>query len=161
MKSQQVRQKDPAIVLRPIGKVKSPVVEPVDKGWGSVESEIRLEPQFAPGLQGLDSFSHILVVFLMDRSTFDAAQDLVRRPKGRADMPLLGIFAQRAKHRPNPIGITAVELLGIEGNVIRVRGLDAIDGTPILDIKPYFPVFDRIDQASMPEWVHRVMEGYF
>jgi len=152
---------DSGIVLKAIGKVKSPVVEPVDQGWGSVESEIHLEPEFTPGLQGLDQFSHIIVVFFMDRSTFDAAQDLVRCPKGRADMPLLGIFAQRARHRTNPIGITAVEMLGIEGNVVRVRGLDAIDGTPVLDIKPYFPVFDRVDQPSVPEWVHRVMEGYF
>ena len=152
---------DSGIVLKTIGKVKYPIMEPVDEGWGSVESEIHLEPKFTPGLQGLDQFSRIIVVFFMDRSTFDAAQDLVRRPKGRADMPLLGIFAQRARHRPNPIGITAVELLGIEGNVVRVRGLDAIDGSPVLDIKPYFPVFDRVDQASVPEWVHRVMEGYF
>ena len=161
MKSQQVRQKDPAIVLRPIGKVKSPVVEPVDEDWGSVASEIHLEPEFGPGLQGLDQFSHVLVVFFMDKSTFDADRDLVRRPKGRADMPLLGIFAQRARHRPNPIGITAVQLLGIEGNVVRVKGLDAIEGTPVLDMKPYFPAFDRVDGPSVPEWVGRVMEGYF
>ncbi len=152
---------DRGIVLRAIGKVKSPVVEPVDEGWGSAISEIHLESQFAPGLRGIDAFSHIIVVFFMDRSTFEAAQDLVRRPEGRADMPLLGIFAQRAKHRPNPIGITAVELVGIEGNVIRVKGLDAMDGTPILDIKPYFPAFDRVDGPSVPEWVGRVMEGYF
>jgi tRNA-Thr(GGU) m(6)t(6)A37 methyltransferase TsaA len=152
---------DSSIVLKAIGRVKSPVVEPVDEGWGDVESELHLKSQFAPGLQGLESFSHIMVIFFMDRSTFDPSKDLVRRPKGRSDVPLLGIFAQRARHRPNPIGITAVELLGIEGNVVRVRGLDAIDGSPVLDIKPYFPVFDRVDQASVPEWVHRVMEGYF
>ena len=152
---------DSGIVLKMIGRVKSPVVEPVDEGWGDVESELHLKSQFAPGLQGLESFSHIMVIFFMDRSTFDPSKDLVRHPKGRADVPLLGIFAQRARHRPNPIGVTAVELLGIEENVVRVRGLDAIDGSPILDIKPYFPVFDRVDQASVPEWVHRVMEGYF
>jgi len=152
---------DSDIVLKAVGKVKSPVVEPVDEGWGDVESELHLEPQLAPGLQGLGSFSHIMVIFFLDRSTFDPSKDLVRRPKGRADVPPLGIFAQRARHRPNPIGITAVELLGIEGNVVRVRGLDAIDGSPVLDLKPYFPVFDRVDRASVPEWVHRVMEGYF
>jgi tRNA (Thr-GGU) A37 N-methylase len=76
-------------------------------------------------------------------------------------MPELGIFAQRAKHRPNPIGITAVELIGIAGNVVKVKGLDAIDGTPVLDLKPYVPVFDRRDRAIIPEWMKRLMEGYF
>jgi tRNA-Thr(GGU) m(6)t(6)A37 methyltransferase TsaA len=92
---------------------------------------------------------------------FDAARDLVRRPQGRADMPKLGIFAQRAKHRPNPIGVTTVELVKVEDNVLTVRGLDAIDGTPVLDIKPYFPVFDRVDEANVPEWVNRLMGDYF
>jgi tRNA (Thr-GGU) A37 N-methylase len=76
-------------------------------------------------------------------------------------MPEIGIFAQRAKHRPNPIGLTAVRLLSVAGNVLTVRGLDAIDGSPVLDIKPYFPAFDRVDDANAPEWVGRLMEGYF
>ena len=147
--------------LKPIGTVKSAVIEPVDENWGKVVSEIHLDPALAAGLRGLDQFSHILVLFFMHRSTFEPSRDLIRRPKGRADMPELGIFAQRAKHRPNPIGITAVELLAVDGSVLKVRGLDAIDGTPVLDIKPYLPAFDRVDQPSVPEWVHRVMEGYF
>lgn len=147
--------------LRPIGIIHSPRGEPVDEGWGSVTSEIHLEENLAPGLKGLDQFSHLLVLFLMHRSTFDPVRDLVRRPKGRADMPESGIFAQRAKHRPNPIGITAVQLIGIEDNVVQVRGLDAIDGTPVLDIKPYFPVFDRIDRPRVPRWVDILMESYF
>ncbi|MDH7498999.1 MAG: tRNA (N6-threonylcarbamoyladenosine(37)-N6)-methyltransferase TrmO [candidate division NC10 bacterium] len=147
--------------LRPIGRVRSPVTEPVDKDWGGVVSEIHLDLALAPGLQGLDQFSHILVLFSMHQATFDPSKDLVRRPKGRADMPELGIFSQRAKHRPNPIGVTAVELLAVEGNVVKVRGLDAIDGTPVLDLKPYCPAFDRVDQPRAPEWVAKVMEGYF
>jgi len=161
VQSERLPYEDLAIILKAIGRVKSPVVEAVDEDWGGVESEIHLEPEFALGLKGLDQFSHIIIVFFMDKSTFDAAEDLIRRPKGRADMPLLGIFAQRARHRPNSIGITAVELLGIERNVVRVKGLDAIDGTPVLDIKPYFPIFDRVDQPSVPEWVGPVMEDYF
>lgn len=147
--------------LHPIGSIKSPVTGPVDEHWGSVISEIHLDEAFAAGLKGLEGFSHLIVVFWMHRVTFDPANDLVRRPRGLADMPELGIFAQRARHRPNPIGIAAVELAGIQGNVLRVRGLDAIDGTPVLDIKPYFPVFDRVDRAVVPEWVERLMEGYF
>ncbi len=147
--------------LKPIGTVKSAVSEPVDENWGKVVSEIHLDPALAAGLRGLDQFSHILVLFFMHRSTFEPSKDLIRRPRGRADMPELGIFAQRAKHRPNPIGITAVELLGVDGSVLKVRGLDAIDGTPVLDIKPYLPAFDRVDQPRVPEWVAKVMEGYF
>jgi len=147
--------------LEPIGIVRSPVVEPLDDNWADVVSEIHVTDGLAAGLKGLEQFSHILVCFFMHRFTFDPAGDLVRRPQGRSDMPELGIFAQRAKHRPNPIGITAVKLLGIQDNVVRVRGLDAIDGTPVLDIKPYFPAFDRIDRPMVPDWVEKLMVGYF
>jgi tRNA-Thr(GGU) m(6)t(6)A37 methyltransferase TsaA len=147
--------------LHPIGSVRSPVVDPVDEGWGDVVSEIHLEPELAQGLLGLEMFSHALVVFWMHRATFDPATDLVRRPRGRVDMPLVGIFAQRAKHRPNAIGVTAVRVLACDGNVLRVQGLDAVDGTPVLDVKPYFPVYDRVDGTAVPQWVDEVMRDYF
>jgi tRNA-Thr(GGU) m(6)t(6)A37 methyltransferase TsaA len=147
--------------LKPIGYVKSPVSQPFDQAWGQVIAEIHVHAALAAGLGGLDQFSHVVVIFLMHQATFDAARDLVRRPQGRADMPELGIFAQRARHRPNPIGVTAVELVKVEDNVLTVRGLDAVDGTPVLDIKPYFPAFDRVDSAHVPEWVVRLMAGYF
>jgi len=148
------------MILEPIGAVRSPVTEGVDEGWGTVTSEIVIDERYAPGLAGLDSFSHVIVVFHMHRSTFHPATHLVRRPQGRKDMPETGIFAQRAKHRPNPIGVTAAELLSVEGNVVTVRGLDAIDGTPVLDLKPYFPQYDRRD-AETPRWVDELMENYF
>ena len=75
-------------------------------------------------------------------------------------MPLVGIFAQRGKDRPNQIGMTAVEVLSVSDDALVVRGLDAIDGTPVLDIKPYYPMYDRRD-ARVPEWVDRLMDGYF
>ncbi len=146
---------------RPIGTVRSPVTDGVDRGWGAVVSEICIESDLAPGLLGLECFSHLVVVFDMHRSTWTSESDLIRRPRGLADMPLLGVFAQRAKHRPNAIGITTVELLCVDGNVLTVRGLDAIDGTPVIDIKPYFPQFDAPAAASCPEWVDRLMTGYF
>jgi len=145
----------------PIGLVRSPVTEGVDCGWGGVVSEIHVDGALADGLKGLESFSHVLVLFHMHRSTWTPASDLIRRPQGRSDMPELGIFAQRAKHRPNPIGVTAVRLLGVDGNVLRGQGRDAIDGTPVLDIKPYFPRFDTRTDASIPEWVERLMVEYF
>jgi tRNA-Thr(GGU) m(6)t(6)A37 methyltransferase TsaA len=147
--------------VEPIGIVKSPVADGVDDHWGEVISEIVLDEALAAGLQGLDAFSHILVVFYMHQAAFNAETDLVRRPRGREDMPAIGIFAQRPKMRPNHIGITAVQLLSVQGNTLRVKGLDAIDKTPVLDIKPYFPIFDRVDNARTPEWVDRLMQGYF
>ncbi len=120
-----------------------------------------LEKKYAAGLKGLKDFSHILVIFHMHEAKFDQQVDLLRRPQGRKDMPKIGIFAQRAKHRPNPIGITAVKLMGVRGNTLRVKGLDAIEGTPVLDIKPYFPPFDRISHPLVPLWVKRLMQNYF
>ncbi len=146
---------------RPIGTVRSPVVEAVDENWGEVVAEIHVAEELAPGLLGLEQFSHALIVFHMHQAAFDPARDLQRRPRGRADLPLVGTFAQRARHRPNPLGVTAVRVLGVEGNVLRVQGLDAIDGTPVLDVKPYYPVYDRVAEAVVPEWVDRLMEGYF
>ena len=147
--------------LEVIGTVSSPVIEGVDEDWGSVVSEIRLNEKYVSGLRGLEEFSHVLVLFYMHKCSFDPDADLVRRPQGRPDMPLTGVFAQRAKHRPNPIGVTAVELLKIMGDTLVVRGLDAIDGTPVIDVKPYFPTFDSRPDSETPPWVDKLMKGYF
>jgi len=150
------------ITLTPIGTVKSSVTEMSQGNWAKVESEIHLDPRYAPGLMGLEGFSHVVVVFHLHHATgFDLATQLLRRPRGMDNMQEVGVFAQRTKYRPNPIGVTSVELRGIRGEVVTVRGLDALDGTPVLDIKPYIPIFDRVAEARMPEWVGRVMEGYF
>jgi len=150
-----------AFRLRSIGIVRAPVTDPVDLDWGSIESRILLHPEYRPGLRGLGDFSHVVVIALLHGASFEPAKHLVRRPRGRSDMPEVGIFAQRAKDRPNPIGTTVVPLLSVEPDGITVRGLDAIDGTPILDLKPHFPAFDSPAQAEVPEWVERLMRGYF
>ncbi len=147
--------------IRPIGIVKSPISQQSDENWGKVVSEIHVDESFSPGLRGLEEFSHITVVFFMHQATFNSSTDLVRRPQGRPDMPLTGIFAQRAKHRPNPLGITAAALVKIEENILTVRGLDAIDGSPVLDIKPYVSAFDRVEKPVIPEWMGILMKGYF
>ncbi|MGZ5090260.1 MAG: tRNA (N6-threonylcarbamoyladenosine(37)-N6)-methyltransferase TrmO [Burkholderiales bacterium] len=145
-----------------IATVKCPVNQMSQGNWATVDSEIHLDPEYAAGLQGLEGFSHVLVIFFLDRAQgFDRKTQLLRRPRGMEDMHEVGVFAQRTKYRPNPIGVTAVKLLGIDGNVVRVRGLDALDGTPVLDIKPYMPPFDRVDDVRIPPWVGHVMEGYF
>ena len=148
--------------VRPIGRVKCAVTEMSQGGWANVDSEIHLDSRYAGGLQGLEGFSHVIVMFFLDRAQgFDPARQLLRRPRGMEDMHEVGVFAQRTKYRPNPIGVTAVQLLGIAGNVVKVRGLDAMDDTPVLDIKPYMPSFDRVEDVRMPPWVAHVMEGYF
>jgi tRNA (adenine37-N6)-methyltransferase len=144
-----------------VGVVRSPVAEGRDEGWGEVVSELHLREGLAPGLRGIEEFSHLVVVFWMHQSSFDPKTDLLRRPRGRGDMPEVGIFAQRAKHRPSPIGVSMVRLLDHRDNVVVVQGLDAIDGTPLLDLKPYVPSFDRVDHPVVPEWMARLMVGYF
>ena len=148
--------------VTPIGTVQCKVNAMSEGNWGGIDSEIHLEPQYAPGLAGLAGFSHVLVVFFLDRAQgFDLGKQLLRRPRGMEDLDPVGVFAQRTKFRPNPIGVTAVKLLGIEGNVVKVRGLDAMDATPVLDIKPYMPPFDRMEDVTMPAWVKHFLEGYF
>ena len=143
-----------------IGTVKSPVTEPVDMDWGDVESEIILKPEYAPGLLGLQDFSHLMVLTFLHEAKYIPEKHLRRHPQEREDIPLLGIFAQRARHRPNRIGVTAVELVEVTENSVKVRALDAIDGTPVIDIKPYVPVYDRRD-ATIPRWMEQMMDGYF
>ncbi len=147
--------------ITPIGTVRSPATEAVDDHWGGVVAEIQLGGELSAGTRGLEQFSHLLVIYLMHEATFDPARDLVRRPRGRADMPEVGIFAQRARHRPNRLGVSAVRLLGVENGTARVQGLDAVDGTPVLDLKPYVPAFDLVPDARIPDWIERLMVGYF
>jgi len=150
------------ITLTPIGTVKCSVTEMSQGNWAKIESDIYLDPSYVPGLMGLEGFSHVVVVFYLHQATgFDLATQLLRRPRGMDNMQEVGVFAQRTKYRPNPIGVTSVELRGIRGEIVTVRGLDALDGTPVLDVKPYIPRFDRVAKARVPEWVGRMMKGYF
>jgi tRNA-Thr(GGU) m(6)t(6)A37 methyltransferase TsaA len=143
-----------------IGEVKSPVTEAVDMNWGAVISEIVLKPEFAPGLLGLGDFSHAMILTFLHEAKYVPEVHLRRHPQERQDMPLLGIFAQRARHRPNRIGVTACEIVEVTESRVKVRALDAINGTPVIDVKPYVPVYDRKD-ATIPEWMENMMKGYF
>ncbi len=147
------------INIEPIGYVVNTVEEPVDIGWGEVESRLVLREDLAPALAVLEEFSHVLVVYWMHRAV--PPEVLRRRPQGREDMPEVGLFAQRSKHRPNPIGVTVVTLVSVHDGELVVRGLDAINGTPVLDIKPHYPEYDSPPDAHVPEWVGRLMKGYF
>jgi tRNA-Thr(GGU) m(6)t(6)A37 methyltransferase TsaA len=144
-----------------IGVISNEVKEPVDEGWGHVVSEVVLDETLSDGLEGIEAFSHVLVLYWMHRAAEAEPVRMRRRPQGREDMPEVGIFAQRARHRPNPIGVTAVELLRREKNKLVVRGLDAINGTPVMDVKPYVPKFDSIGSPRVPAWMNQLMERYF
>jgi len=137
------------IVLNPIGYVKTDAVgnEVKDK---NIISQIVLHEDLVEALDGVDGFSHVFVLFWLNQVT-DQHRALKFHPRGRKDMPLLGVFALRTNQRPNPIGLTLVELLKVEGHVLTVRGLDAYDGTPVLDIKP-FDSWDSAKDARVPDW---------
>lgn len=152
---------EPADGFLVVGLVHSSVREPVDQGWGAVEAVIELDPAYRGALRGLEEFSHAVIVCLLHRARYQPELHRVRRPRGQADMPEVGIFAQRAKDRPNPIGLTTVEIVAVGQDRLTVRGLDAVDGTPVLDIKPYYPVYDRVESPRVPEWVGKLMRGYF
>ena len=149
------------IEFNSIGNISSSVKEQTDLNWGKVESKIVVDPELSEGLTGLSDFSHIIVVYYLNEAKFIKEKHLIRRPQGREDMPMVGILSQRAKDRPNQIGITSVELVSVKDNVITVRGLDAIDGTPVLDIKPYYPIYDSKNEAKVPNWVNVLMKEYF
>jgi tRNA-Thr(GGU) m(6)t(6)A37 methyltransferase TsaA len=136
--------------MKAIGFVKTAAVgdEVKDK---TRTSEIIINPEFAAALDGIRGFSHYFVVFWMNEITAEQRTMMKVHPRGRKDMPLLGVFTTRTNLRPNPIGLTLVELVRVEDNILSVRGLDAFNGTPVLDVKP-FDFWDTAKDAKMPEW---------
>lgn len=152
-----------AMQLTAVGTVLGGRVEPIDDHWAAVEATIELdESQFpADATRGLDSFSHVDVVYLFHAVTPDEITLGARHPRGRQDWPEVGIFAQRAKARPNRIGVTTCELLSVDRLSLRVRGLDAIDGTPVLDVKPYVTAFGPRGPVREPAWMQELMTHYW
>ncbi len=136
--------------LRAIGYVRNEVREGAVR-WEEVISQIELAPELGPALEGLEEFSHIVVLFAFHRR--EEPPLLQVRPERRADMPLVGVLATRSPRRPNPIGMAVVALLRREGTVLHVRGLDALDGSPVLDIKPYLPRGDQAEAPRLPAWL--------
>lgn len=149
--------------VQPIGWVRSPRTEPDDGGWDAITSTITLDSTAfgAEALMGLDDFSHIEVVFVFDRVDPNAVTTSSQPPRENLAWPEVGIFAQRAKNRPNRLGLATCELVGVNGTEIRVRGLDAIDGTPILDIKPFMAEFAPRSPVEQPSWSHELMAHYY
>ena len=151
------------IELAPIGFVHGGRAEPFDDDWDDVEAEIRLDPErfSAEALAGLDGFSHVEVIFQFHRVAEDRIVADARHPRGRADWPKAGIFAQRAKARPNRLGVTTCAIQFVAGLTLGVRGLDAIDGTPVLDLKPHMTGFAPRGTVREPNWAREIMKDYW
>ena len=136
-----------------IGTVNNSILEQQDSGWGEVVSRIELFPDYRAGLDGLEAFSHAIILTYLHQAKFDLSRHLKRHPRGQTIFPKVGLFAQRSKDRPNPIGITVVMIQSVESGVLTVKGLDAIHGTPVLDIKPFFPPFDQPGgEVRLADW---------
>ena len=150
------------IELSSIGYVKNERKEIEDDDWEEIISEITLDDDIiAESLIGIEEFSHLEIIFYMDRVKDEKAKAQYRYPRNNIELPKLGTFAQRNKNRPNKLGLTTVELIERKGRTIRVKYLDAINGTPILDIKPVMNEFQPKKNISQPKWTKEIMKNYW
>lgn len=149
--------------MLPIGTVTSTRSAAIDDDWDREEARVVLDAsRFGPdALAGLDAFSHVEVIFLMHGVDPAKIETGARHPRHREDWPKVGIFAQRAKNRPNTIGTTVCRVLGVEGTTLRVQGLDAIDGTPVLDLKPWVAELGPRGEVRQPAWITELMREYW
>jgi tRNA (Thr-GGU) A37 N-methylase len=150
------------IPIEPIAFVRARRIAPEDDFWGGTQSDIVLEPGMdASALDGIEQFSHAEVLFLFDRVDPADVERGARHPRGNSDWPRVGILAQRAKNRPNRIGSTIVRVVRRDGATLIVAELDAIDGTPVLDVKPVMQEFLPREAVRQPEWSRELMRQYW
>ena len=142
------------MTLKAIGIVRNEFKQPpeVSYPWETVVSEVVIDDSLTGALDGLEDFSHIIVLWWMHQAVPDK-MPLKIHPKGNQELPLVGRLVTRTPNRPNRIGKSTVRLLRRRGNILRVEGLDAIDGTPVIDIKPYIPGYDSAKDARVPPWI--------
>ena len=140
------------ISIVPIGVVQNGEDDVGRQDWSRVRSVIDLRSELAGALFGLDGFSHVIVVGWLDRVPPGLRKQQQVHPAGNERLPLLGTLALRGGARPNPLAVSVCRLLGIEGATLQVEGLDLIDGTPVLDVKPYVAAYDAISEAELPDW---------
>ena len=140
------------LTLKAIGVVRNKVKPATECDWEKITSEIVIDSRLTEALDGLEGFSHIIVLYWMHHAACGEVP-LKVHPMGTPELPLVGLFATRSPNRPNPIGKATVRLLQRRGNILRVKGLDAFDGTPVIDIKPYIPGCDTAANAKVPQWV--------
>ncbi len=151
-----------AFSIRPIAWVRSTRVELVDDGWDEERSVIELDDAVPDeALVGLDGFSHLDVLFVFDRADDAPPAPFARHPRGNTAWPRVGIFAQRAKDRPNRLGLTTCALRSVAARRVEVVGLDAVDGTPVVDLKAHVRELGARGEVRQPPWVDELMAGYF
>ena len=141
----------PKMFVKPIGFVSSDIKSKPEPGydWREVVSQVNVDNEFSQALTGLEEYSHIIVIYWLHQA--DATRiSLTVHPRGDKKLPLVGLFASRSPYRPNPVGQKVVRLLRRQENILWVEGLDAIDGTPVIDIKPYIPDYDSAADATTP-----------
>jgi tRNA-Thr(GGU) m(6)t(6)A37 methyltransferase TsaA len=143
----------PGLTLKAIGTVRSEIKKPTKRKYQDIVSEIVVDRSLTEALDNLDEFSHIIVIYWIHQSRRLAPKKV--HPMGNPEHALMGVFATRSPDRPNPIGKSTVQLLQRQENILTVKGLDAIDGTPVIDIKPYIPGYDSADNARVPSWVDK------
>ncbi len=150
-------------LLEPIGHVRGGRDDVVDDDWGRVSARIELDPRrfTDEALAGLSDFSHVEVIFLFDRVPDEKIEYGARHPRGRADWPLVGIFAQRGKNRPNRLGLCTARIHSVHGLTVEVQDLDAVDGTPVMDLKPAMREFLPREALRQPEWAGELMKDYW
>jgi tRNA (adenine37-N6)-methyltransferase len=150
------------IQIVPVAYVRNSRREALDDYWGNIVSEIVMEPPFGEdSITGLETFSHAEVTFHFHGVQDDEVVTGARHPRNNPEWPKVGIFAQRGKNRPNRLGLATVRILGRDGAVLRVRDLDAIDGTPVVDIKPVLRDFLPKGDVREPSWSEELMRNYW
>ncbi len=151
------------ILMRPIGVVRSTRKSVADDDWDREEVSIEIDTALLSNeaLVGLDTFSHVEVLFHMDRVASARIETAARHPRNNPDWPKVGILAQRAKNRPNQIGSTVCRVRHVDGTKLFLEGLDAIDGSPVLDIKPWVREFAPRGDVVQPRWMSELMQGYW
>ena len=152
-----------AIALEPVGHVRGGRAQAVDDNWGDVRAMIELDDaRFgAETLAELESFSHLVVIFHFHAADPAKIELLARHPRNNPAWPKAGIFAQRGKKRPNHLGVSTCQILSVEGPRVFVHGLDAIDGTPVLDLKPFMRAFEPRVEVKEPAWAGELMANYW
>jgi tRNA (adenine37-N6)-methyltransferase len=149
------------IKLKPLAWVRNSRIKPQDDHWGDIVSEIVLDDEMPDSVfLEISSFSHLEIIYYFDKVP-EGNMSFSRKPRGNPAYPQVGIFAQRNKDRPNRIGLCTVELMWHRGRTLGVKMLDAIDGTPILDIKPVFREFREKKEIRQPEWVTDLLKDYY
>ncbi|OGN74391.1 MAG: tRNA (N6-threonylcarbamoyladenosine(37)-N6)-methyltransferase TrmO [Chloroflexi bacterium GWB2_49_20] len=149
------------ISLSPIGTVKNNLQVIEGDNWDSRISVIELlDPLTDEALHGLEDFSHAEVIFFFDRVDENSVETGVRQPRNNPNWPRVGILAQRGKNRPNRLGATIVRIIRLSGRTLTVQGLDALDGTPVIDIKPVMREFLPRGEIRQPAWASELMKDY-